>query len=116
MVGLVAEQLMKWSRRDVIEALSHYEVGLHSYGHTLHPTINEYTDIEDFYAARKEFLRQETRTLSLMNRAAGRDRFNASCPPGNQHSYVSMYGYADLGIHMPISLKNLSRNMIVCSA
>ena len=40
MVGLLCEQLVKWNRTDVIEALSHHEIDLHSYGHSLHPTIN----------------------------------------------------------------------------
>ena len=97
-VGLVAQQLINWGRRDVIEALSHHELGLHSYGHSLHPIINEYTDMEDFEAAREEFLRQETKTIYLMKQAFGTDKFTASCPPGNQHSYVSLYGYSDLGI------------------
>ena len=36
-VGLLAKQLVAWERRDVLEALSHHEIGLHTYGHSLHP-------------------------------------------------------------------------------
>jgi hypothetical protein len=47
LVGLLADQLVNWGRDDVLEALSHHEINSHTYGHTLHPMINEYTDIED---------------------------------------------------------------------
>ena len=40
-VGLLAKQLRLWGREDVLEALSHHQIGSHTYGHTLHPMINE---------------------------------------------------------------------------
>ncbi|MCL1952830.1 MAG: hypothetical protein FWF60_08395, partial [Oscillospiraceae bacterium] len=55
-VGLLARQLSAWGREDVKRALTHHEIQFHSYGHTLHPLINEYTDREDYAAAREEFL------------------------------------------------------------
>lgn len=97
-VGLLARQLKKWGRTDVIEALSHHEIGTHTYGHTLHPMINEYTDIEDFYKAQEELIRQETQGIEYIKETLGVDRVWAACPPGNQKSYVAMYGYHKMGI------------------
>ena len=97
-VGLLAKQLREWGRYDVIEALSHHEIGTHTYGHTLHPMINEYTDIEDFYKAQDELIRQETLGVEYIKENLGVDRVWAACPPGNQKSYVAMYGYHKMGI------------------
>ena len=98
LVGLLAKQLENWGRTDVLEALSHHEINSHSYGHTLHPLINEYTDIEDFHAAKAEVLRQETECLELIRHATGREKVFAAVPPGNQKSYAAMYAYAEMGI------------------
>lgn len=97
-VGLLAKHLKDWGREDVIEALSHHEIGTHTYGHTLHPMINEYTDIEDFYEAQEELIRQETLGIKYIKETLGVDRVWAACPPGNQKSYVAMYGYHKMGI------------------
>ena len=98
LVGLLAKQLKAWGREDVIEALSHHEIDTHTYGHTLHPMINEYTDIEDFYAAKAELIRQESLGIDYIKDTFGIDRVYSACPPGNQKSYVAMYGYHDMGI------------------
>ena len=97
-VGLLAKHLKDWGRTDVIEALSHHELGSHTYGHTLHPMINEYTDIEDFYKAQEELIRQETLAIDYIKDTFGVDRVWAACPPGNQKSYVAMFGYHKMGI------------------
>lgn len=97
-VGLLAKQLMAWGREDVIEALSHHEIGLHTYGHSLHPMINEYTDIEDADAAIAEVIRQETEALSLIEKATGCKKVFVSVPPGNQKSYAAMYAFSEMGI------------------
>ena len=97
-VGLLAKHLKKWGRDDVIEALSHHEIGTHTYGHTLHPIINEYTDIEDFYKAQNELIKQETLGIEYIKQALGVDKIWSACPPGNQKSYVAMYGYHKMGI------------------
>ncbi|MBQ7907128.1 MAG: hypothetical protein IJ309_04040 [Clostridia bacterium] len=97
-VGLLAKQLKEWGRTDVIEALSHHEIGTHTYGHTLHPMINEYTDLEDFEQAQGELIRQETLGIEYIKDTLGVDRVWAACPPGNQKSYVAMYGYHKMGI------------------
>ena len=97
-VGLLAKHLKEWGRQDVIDALSHHEIGTHTYGHTLHPMINEYTDIEDFDKAQAELIRQETLGVEYIKEVLGVDRVWAACPPGNQKSYVAMYGYHKMGI------------------
>lgn len=98
-VGLLAWQLKNWKRQDVIDALSYHEIGLHSYGHTLHPTINEYTDIEDFDEAYREVIKQESEAVRLIKETFGKDvKLYAACPPGNQKNYVAMYAYSDMGI------------------
>ncbi|MBQ7320927.1 MAG: hypothetical protein IJW99_02405 [Clostridia bacterium] len=98
LVGLLAKQLRLWGRDDVIEALSHHEIGTHTYGHTLHPMINEYTDLEDFDAAEAELISRESEAIRLIRENVGADRIWAACPPGNQKSYVAMYGYHKMGI------------------
>ena len=97
-VGLLARQLGAWGRDDVKEALSHHEIQFHSYGHTLHPMINEYTDLEDDAAARAEFLRREGEGLALLREHLGVNDVYAACPPGSSFSYVAFYGYPELGI------------------
>lgn len=97
-VGLLAKQLKAWGRQDVIEALSHHEIDTHTYGHTLHPMINEYTDIEDFYKAQDELIRQESLGIEYIKDTFGIDKVYSACPPGNQKSYVAMYGYHKMGI------------------
>lgn len=98
MVGLLAKQLLAWGRADVLEALKYHEVDFHTYGHTLHPTIGEYTDRADFGAAYAEVMRQESEGLSYVKAATGVERVYAAVPPGEDKSYVAMYAYADLGI------------------
>ncbi len=97
-VGLLAKQLKEWGRTDVIEALSHHEIGTHTYGHTLHPMVNEYTDIEDFYKAQDELIRQESLGIDYIKENIGVKDIWSACPPGNQKSYVAMYGYHKMGI------------------
>lgn len=98
LVGLVAQQLKSWGRTDVIEALRHHEILTHSYGHSLHPTLNEYTDREDFDAAYREALQKEGEGLAMIRDTLGDVKIYGACPPGNSKSYVAMYTYADLGL------------------
>lgn len=97
LVGLFAQQLQNWGKTEIMEALRHHVIGNHSYGHTVHPTINEYTDLADFDEAQAECLRQETESVNLIHKATGNAPVVFSCPPGNQKSYVAMYTYADMG-------------------
>ena len=98
LVGLLADQLVNWGRRDVLDALSHHEIDSHTLGHSLHPVINEYTDVEDFDAAYAEVIRQETEAIEKIRRATGCSRIYVAVPPGDDKSYAAMYAYADMGI------------------
>ncbi|MBR5519902.1 MAG: hypothetical protein IKU55_04215 [Clostridia bacterium] len=98
MVGLLARQLLAWGRYDVLEALKYHEIDFHTYGHTLHPTICEYTDTEDFAAAYAEVVRQESEGIALVKAATGAERVYTAVPPGDDKSYVAMYAYADMGL------------------
>ncbi len=97
-VGYLARELVRYRRADVLDALKAHTISFHSLRHTYHPTINEYTDIEDYAAARKEFMRQEIEGMGMVKAATGVDSFPAAVPPGDSFSYVAMYAYADLGI------------------
>ncbi|MBQ7321607.1 MAG: hypothetical protein IJW99_05885 [Clostridia bacterium] len=97
-VGRLAEALVAWGREDVIEALKHHEIDLHSLAHSHHPTINEYTDLADYGAARAEFDRREHEAREIIGRIFGVDAFPAACPPGSSVSYVAHYGYAEMGV------------------
>lgn len=97
-VGLLAKQLKVWGRDDILEALGHHDILSHSYGHTVHPTINEYTDIDNFEDAHNEVIRQETEGIKLINEFTGGMKIYGACPPENQKSYVAMYAYADMGL------------------
>ena len=57
-VGYLARQLLAWKRFDVIEALQRHEIDFHTLGHSMHPSICEYTDKEDYQKALEEMLMQ----------------------------------------------------------
>ncbi len=97
-VGYVAREWLSHGRYDVPAAISRHDVSFHSLRHSYHPTINEYTDVESYGAARDELLRQECQGMGMVKAATGVRSFVAACPPGNSLSYVAMYEYAKLGI------------------
>ena len=99
-VGLMAEALVEWGRQDAIDEIRKYhEVDYHSHRHSLHPSINEYTDRADFYAALEDFKADESVGLKKVCDIFGVDAetMPSACPPGNSTSYVAHYGYADMG-------------------
>ena len=98
LVGLLADQLVSWGRTDVLDALKYHEIDSHTYGHTLHPMINEYTDIENAYEAIDRVVLEEGLGVEKIKKATGVDRIYAAVPPGNQKSYAAMYGYHKMGI------------------
>ena len=106
LVGLLAEQLVNWGRNDVIEALSHHEIANHTYGHSMHPLLNEYTDIEDAKEAIRRVMETERKSIDAIKKATGRCDIYAAVPPGNQKSYAGMYGFYKLGL--PIFADTLS--------
>ena len=69
MVGLMAEALKEWGRQDIIDEISKYhEIGYHSHRHTMHPTIDEYTDLADYDTALELFLEDEGIGLEKLRR------------------------------------------------
>ena len=97
-VAWLAEALVKWGRDDVIDELKKCEITTHSLKHSYHPTINEYTDIENFDEAMTLFRKEEDEAVRILQSILGNDKFTAACPPGNSDSYVARYGYYDMGI------------------
>ncbi len=98
LVGMLAEQFINWDRRDVVEALSHHEIANHTYDHSVHPLLNEYTDIEDAYEAIRRVIETEEKSISAIKRATGRSDIYAAVPPGNQKSYAAMYAFYKMGL------------------
>ena len=96
-VGLMAEALVKWGRQDIIAAMKEHEIVYHSHRHSMHPTINEYTDRADFYGALADFIKDETIGVKKVCDILGVSDMPAVAPPGNSTSYVAHYGYAKMG-------------------
>lgn len=98
LVGLLCQELMRLGRDDVLQALKPHCIGTQTYGHSLHPTICEVTDLADYAQAYRNAVEMETRGIDLIRKATGVGRVVFQCPPGNSWSYVSFYAYADMGI------------------
>lgn len=96
-IGLLPDALKRWKRFDVVEELKYHEIDFHSHSHSIHPTINEYTDKEDFNEALEEFLMDESAGIEKVKDFFKRDALPAACIPGNCTSYVAHYGYDKLG-------------------
>ena len=96
-IGLLPNALKKWGRDDIIRELEWHEIDFHSHAHSIHPTINEYTDKADYHEALNEFLRDESAGIEKVKAAFGREYLPAACIPGNSTSYVAHYGYEMLG-------------------
>ncbi|HZK21033.1 MAG TPA: hypothetical protein VFC76_02030 [Oscillospiraceae bacterium] len=96
--GLLAKQLIAWDRKDILKSLKPHEIQLHSFGHSLHPTINEYTDIKDFEKAYSRCKKEETLAEQYVKEATKAEKLYAAVPPGKSLSYVAMYTYANMGI------------------
>ncbi len=97
-VGRLAELLEKHGRQDVIEALKYHEIDTHSLAHSVHPTINECTDLEDYDEAHDVLMAREKECEGILKRIFGVDRLHSACPPGHSVSYVAHYVYAEMGI------------------
>ena len=96
-IGLLPEALKEWGRDDIFCELEWHEIDYHSHRHSIHPTINEYTDIEDFNEALERFVSDESDGLEKVKNAFCVDRLPAACIPGNSTSYVAHYGYSEMG-------------------
>lgn len=98
-VGMLAEALVEWGRQDIIDELRlHHEICLHSNRHSLHPSINEYSDLADPYAAIAAVMEDEGRGVEKLRRIFKLDEpIRTACPPGNSTSYAAHYAYAKMG-------------------
>ena len=99
-VARLAMALEQWERQDAIEALKKHEITTHSFDHSHHPTICEYTALEDYDAALEEFLRREGKAINILKAIFEKDHIPAACPPGWSTSYVAHYGYDKLGVEV----------------
>lgn len=97
-VGLVAKQLKAWGRQDVHDALLHHDILTHTYSHSIHPTLHEFTDIKDFNKAYADVKSQEEEGIRLIKDFWPQKEILGACPPGNQKNYVAMYVYSDMGL------------------
>ncbi len=97
-VGRLAEMLEREGRTDIIEAMKYHEIDDHSLMHSLHPTVNELTDLEDFDRAHDLLMERQRENHDILRRIFGVDRIFDFCPPGFSVSYVSHYVAADLGL------------------
>ena len=96
-IGLLPDVLLEWGRADVFEELSYHEIDYHSYTHSIHPTINEFTDEENYHSTYNAFIKSESEGIEKVKSAFKRDRLPAMCVPGNCTSYLAHYAYASLG-------------------
>jgi len=97
-VAWFAKTLVDRRRLDVLDALKHHHVGTQTLFHSLHPNITEYTDVEDYAAARERAMREECEGVGMIKAATGHDRLWTSVLPGNGNTVVALYLYAELGI------------------
>lgn len=86
MVALLAADIERKSRQDVIQALEPHQIGYHSYDHSIHPNLMEKTDVEGFKLATERFLEKEPAGAEIVKRVFGRDSLCSACPPGNSIS------------------------------
>lgn len=98
MIGYLGKKLVDWRRFDVLDALKAHWIGTQTLYHSLHPNITEYTDIEDFDAAYRRALEEESRAIGMLEAATGHEKMWCAVMPGNGNSIVGLYLYADLGI------------------
>jgi len=99
LVGYEAKALVAHRRTDVLEELKNHTVSFHTLAHSIHPDVNEYTDIESYEQAINLLQLQECRGIGMVEAATGKTPL-AVCPPGNCLSYASMYFYAEQGMRL----------------
>ena len=97
---VVAEVAQAWRRRnsgEVLEALRAHEVDGHSWRHSWHPNIAEYSEDTDWERSLARFLREERYGFDVIMDVCQRDRLWAFIKPGNATSAQAIYGYTLLG-------------------
>jgi len=97
---VVGEVAATWRRRgsnQVLEALRPHEIASHTWRHSWHPNIVEYSEDPDWHRSLARFLREERYSCDLIMDVCGRDRLWAFVKPGNSLSAQAIYGYTLLG-------------------
>ena len=97
-VGYLARELVASNRRDVIEALRPHAIGTQSLRHSVHPTVCERSDMDDWRVAYANVLADEAEGVGMIKAAFGLQHVDYAVPPGNSWSYASLYAFADLGM------------------
>ncbi len=97
-VGRLAEIMERENRTDVIEAMKYHEIDDHSLAHSIHPTINELTDLDDYNKAHDLLIERQRESHDILRRIFGVENLYSFCPPGFSVSYVSHYVAAELGL------------------
>lgn len=98
LTGYLGRFLVENGRSDVVEALKPHLIGLQTKLHSWHPTICEYTDIEDYDEAYRLALREESEGVGMLKAAFGDRTIMFAVMPGPSSSYVALDAYADMGI------------------
>ncbi|MBN1676841.1 MAG: hypothetical protein JXR37_37720 [Kiritimatiellae bacterium] len=75
MVGRKTRVLLERHRHDIVELLEDdlFEIGYHTDGHSVHPTIAEYTEHCDWQTGVSEILRRESEGLDITREAFGKE-------------------------------------------
>jgi peptidoglycan/xylan/chitin deacetylase (PgdA/CDA1 family) len=112
--GHVAEKLGSFP--EILELLAHNEIGFHSSGHSVHPTIPEYTDVESYELAYQISLNRETSQIDpLTGKIEGKggihllqdlfypQKIEAFRAPGMSWTPPNLEALASLGIRFDFS-------------
>lgn len=97
---VVGELAATWRRRgsrDVLEALRPHEINAHTWRHSWHPNVVEYSEDADWHGSLARFLREERYAFDLVMDVCQRDRLWAFIKPGNSFSAQAIYGSTLLG-------------------
>ena len=97
---IVGELAAAWRERgskEVIEALRAHEVDVHTWRHSWHPNVVEYSEDPDWDRSLARFLRETRYAMDLVMDICGRERIWAFIKPGNSFSAQAIYGSTLLG-------------------
>lgn len=96
--GQVCKFLMDNKRYDVIEALKPHIIGTQTLYHSMHPTLTEMTDLEDYDKAYALAYAEESECAGMIKAVLGVDQLVVSDWPGNGASYVADDVMSDMGV------------------
>ena len=120
LTGHVAERFSK--DPEILDLLSEHEIGFHSSGHSVHPTIPEYTDTESYEEAYEVSLKRETSHInpfsgkiegeggiSLLQKLFRRKKIEAFRAPGMSWTPPNLEALVNLGVRFDFS-SNISNS------